>query len=132
MSVTVKASSTPSSGDSEAKSAHSGRSAVSYAAVADYMKAHPEELQKALPEVAWLGRKEASPCHKRGEGRANAIAEAADRVVSRPAATLMLEFRYQRLEGWVSVVNPRSSLAPMAAPISALHAWRIVAWPTTR
>jgi hypothetical protein len=35
-----------------------------YVAVADYMRVHPENLQNALPEVAWLALKEAFPCHK--------------------------------------------------------------------
>jgi hypothetical protein len=35
-----------------------------YAAVADYMKAHPEKLQKALPEVVWLALTEAFPCNR--------------------------------------------------------------------
>jgi hypothetical protein len=37
-----------------------------YAAVADYMRAHIEQLgEKELPEVAWLALTEAFPCRKK-------------------------------------------------------------------
>jgi hypothetical protein len=37
---------------------------IDHTGVADYMRAHPQNLQKGLPEVAWLALKEAFPCRK--------------------------------------------------------------------